>query len=163
MLKRIEAHGVQTIIVATAGSFSHDATVQAVGYAKLREYGIDIIAADAPNAFIADAETEKTIARVIAMAAEFEKAVKSAQLRAVGERARIKSGPKHRKRYAELHPEVVLIVKRMHHVAATKGERLSLRKISAKLAEAGHVKDGKPFHPVVINRMIRGPRPGRSK
>ena len=163
MLSLIEARGVQTMIVATAGSFSQDAMAQAVGFAKLRQYGIEIIAADAPGAFLNDVEVGETAARVIEIAGAFEAAMRTAQLRAIGERARIKAGPKLRSRYAELHPEVVLIVKRMHHVAAKKGERLSLRQISATLAEAGHLKDGKPFHPQVINRMIRGPRPGRLK
>jgi DNA invertase Pin-like site-specific DNA recombinase len=163
MLKGVEARGIQTIIVATAGSLSEDTTVQAVAFLKLRRYGIDLVAADAPGAFITDARGGEYIDRVISIAADFEIAVKTAHLRAVGERARIKAGPKHRKRYAELHPEVVLIVKRMHQAAVKKGERLSLRKISAKLAEAGHLKDGKPFHPDVINRMIRGPRPGHPK
>jgi DNA invertase Pin-like site-specific DNA recombinase len=50
MLERIEGNGVRTIIVETANRFARDLMVQEVGFAKLRERGIDLIAADSPNA-----------------------------------------------------------------------------------------------------------------
>jgi hypothetical protein len=62
-----------------------------------------------------------------------------------------------------MHPDVVLLVKRIHQAALRKGERLSLRELSAKLATEGHLKGGKPYHLEVVNRMIRGPRPRRPK
>jgi DNA invertase Pin-like site-specific DNA recombinase len=52
MLKRIEANGVRTIIVETASRFARDLMVQEVGHAKLRERGIDLIAADNPGSFM---------------------------------------------------------------------------------------------------------------
>jgi DNA invertase Pin-like site-specific DNA recombinase len=41
MLERIEGNGVRTIIVETANRFARDLMVQEVGYAKLRERGIE--------------------------------------------------------------------------------------------------------------------------
>jgi DNA invertase Pin-like site-specific DNA recombinase len=52
MLERIEGNGVRTIIVETASRFARDLMVQEVGHAKLRERGIDLIAADNPGSFI---------------------------------------------------------------------------------------------------------------
>jgi hypothetical protein len=46
MLERIEGNGVRMIIVETASRFARDLMVQEVGHAKLRERGIDLIAAD---------------------------------------------------------------------------------------------------------------------
>ena len=48
MLERIESNGVRTIIVETASRFARDLMVQEVGYARLRERGITLIAADSP-------------------------------------------------------------------------------------------------------------------
>jgi len=45
MLERIEHNGVRTIIVETASRFARDLMVQEVGHAKLRERGVDLIAA----------------------------------------------------------------------------------------------------------------------
>jgi DNA invertase Pin-like site-specific DNA recombinase len=48
MLARIASNGARTIIVETASRFARDLMVQEVGHAKLRERGIDLIAADNP-------------------------------------------------------------------------------------------------------------------
>jgi DNA invertase Pin-like site-specific DNA recombinase len=54
MLERIEGNGVRTIIVETASRFARDLMVQEVGHAKLRERGINLIAADNPTSFISN-------------------------------------------------------------------------------------------------------------
>src|SRR5215469_13553925 len=51
MLERIE---IRTIIVETANRFARDLMVQEVGYAKLGERNIELIAADSPTSFIDD-------------------------------------------------------------------------------------------------------------
>jgi DNA invertase Pin-like site-specific DNA recombinase len=65
MLKRIEGNGVRTIIVETASRFARDLMVQEVGHAKLRERGIDLIAADNPGSFIDDTPTAKLVRQVL--------------------------------------------------------------------------------------------------
>ena len=47
-LERIEGNGVRTIIVETANRFARD-LMEEVAYAKLRERGIELIAADSPT------------------------------------------------------------------------------------------------------------------
>lgn len=59
MLERIESNGVRTIIVETANRFARDLMVQEVGYARLQDRGITLIAADSPNAFQDDTPTAK--------------------------------------------------------------------------------------------------------
>ena len=163
MLKRFEANGVDTIIVSTAASFAKDATVQAVGYLKLRQYGIELVAADAPGAFVGDVATGEIVDRVLELAAHFDDAMKKARLRGLGERIRFKSNAPHRKTYSEIHPEATILAKSLHQASIRTGARLSLREISAKLADAGHLKNGKPFHPEAVKRMIRGSRPRARK
>src|SRR5215470_13099198 len=63
MLERIEGNGVRTIIVETANRFARDLMVQEVGHAKLRERGIDLVAADSPNAFLDNTPTASWCAK----------------------------------------------------------------------------------------------------
>ena len=51
----------------------------------------------------------------------------------------------------ELRPEAVALAKRLHRASPKTGKRMSLRKIAATLAEAGHLNErGKPFNPKSI-------------
>jgi DNA invertase Pin-like site-specific DNA recombinase len=75
MLERIEGNGVRTIIVETASRFARDLMVQEVGHAKLRERGIDLIAADNPASFIDDTPTTKLVRQVLGAISEFDKAM----------------------------------------------------------------------------------------
>jgi DNA invertase Pin-like site-specific DNA recombinase len=88
MLKRIEGNGVRTIIVETASRFARDLMVQEVGYAMLRERGIDLIAADNPSSFLDDTPTAKLVRQVLGAIAEFDKAMTVAKLRGARERKR---------------------------------------------------------------------------
>src|SRR3954463_12112166 len=72
MLKRIEGNGVRTILVETAHRFARDLMVQEVGYAMLKERGIELIAADSPHSFIEDTPTARLIRQVLGAVAEFE-------------------------------------------------------------------------------------------
>src|SRR6476659_8735429 len=114
MLERIESNGVRTIIVETANRFARDLMVQEVGYARLRERGIDLIAADSPNAFLDDTPTAKLIRQVLGAIAEFDKAMTVAKLRGARERMRKAVGKcEGRKSLAEMHPAVVREAKRL--------------------------------------------------
>src|SRR5262245_32600969 len=92
MLKTIAGNGVRTIIVETANRFARDLMVQEVGFAKLRELGIELVAADSPNAFLDDGPTSKLIRQVLGAVAEFDKAMTVAKLRGARERKRREQG-----------------------------------------------------------------------
>ena len=57
MLERLLSNGVRTIIVETANRFARDLIVQEIGYAMLKERGIELIAADKPDAFLDNTPT----------------------------------------------------------------------------------------------------------
>jgi DNA invertase Pin-like site-specific DNA recombinase len=161
MLERIAGNGVRTIIVETANRFARDLMVQEVGFAMLRERGIELIAADSPNAFLDDGPTAKLIRQVLGAVAEFDKAMTIAKLRGARERKRREDGKcEGRKPLAEKFPEAVKLAKRLRRASPKTGERMSLRKISAELAAAGHVNErGVPFNAGSILAMIEGPMP----
>ena len=155
MLERIEGNGVRTIIVETASRFARDLMVQEVGHAKLRERGIDLIAADSPGSFIDDTPTAKLVRQVLGAISEFDKAMTVAKLRGARERKRRETGKcEGRKSHAELNPELVALVRQLRRRRPKGGQR-SLREISAELAERGFMNErGKPFSAASINSML---------
>lgn len=155
MLKRIEGNGVRTIIVENASRFARDLMVQEVGYARLKERGIELIAADSPAAFLDDTPTARLIRQVLGAIAEFDKAMVVAKLRGARDRKR-QTGAKveGRKSYVERAPETVAAARRLAR-RPLKGKRLSLRAISAELAREGHVAaSGRPYAATAIARML---------
>jgi DNA invertase Pin-like site-specific DNA recombinase len=155
MLKRIEGNGVRTIIVETASRFARDLMVQEVGYAKLRERGIELIAADSPQSFIDDTPTARLVRQVLGAIAEFDKAMTVAKLRGARERKRA-TGVKveGRKSHAELRPEVVAEARRLRRKRPKGGQR-SYRQIASELFQAGYRNsNGAAFSPSSIKAMM---------
>jgi DNA invertase Pin-like site-specific DNA recombinase len=155
MLERIESNGARTIIVETASRFARDLMVQEVGHAKLRERGIDLIAADNPGSFIDDTPTAKLVRQVLGAISEFDKAMTVAKLRGARERKRREVGKcEGRKSHAERNPELVALAKRLHR-QKPKGGRMSLRAISAELAIQGFLNEnGRPFAAASVKSML---------
>jgi DNA invertase Pin-like site-specific DNA recombinase len=138
MLERIESNGVKTIIVETANRFARDLMVQEVGFARLQERGINLVASDSPNAFQDDTPTAKLVRQVLGAIAEFDKAMTVAKLRGARDRKRKAHGKcEGRKSLAEMHPAVVREAKRLGRASPLNGRRRSLRKIAAELAKIG--------------------------
>src|SRR5215218_5341833 len=50
MMERIASNGVRVIIVETANRFARDLIVQETGFAMLKKQGVELIAADKPDA-----------------------------------------------------------------------------------------------------------------
>jgi hypothetical protein len=164
MLKRIEGNGVRTIIVETASRFARDLMVQEVGHAKLRERGIDLIAADNPGSFIDDTPTAKLVRQVLGAISEFDKAMTVAKLRGARERKRRDVGKcEGRKSHAELNPDLVALAKELRR-QKPKGGRMSLRAISAELAAQGFLNEnGRAFAAASIKSMLGAGRGGGLK
>ena len=78
---------------------------------------------------------------------EDEKARLVCKLRHARERVRQEKGKcEGRKPHGELRPEAVALAKRLHRASPKTGKRMSLRKIAAALAEAGHLNErGQPW------------------
>jgi DNA invertase Pin-like site-specific DNA recombinase len=163
MLERIASNGVRTIIVETANRFARDLMVQEVGHTRLKEQGIELIAADNPSSFIDDTPTVVLVRQVLGAIAQFDKAMTVSKLRGARERKRRETGKcEGRKPLAEQFPEAVAMAKLLRRASPKTGERMSLRKISAELAAAGHINErGAPFNAGSILAMIEGPMPAR--
>src|SRR5919112_1313990 len=114
MMERIASNGVRTIIVETANRFARDLIVQETGYALLKEQGIELIAADKPDAFLDDTPTAILIRQVLGAVSQFEKAMVVTKLKGARDRKRA-TGVKveGRKSYAEANPETVALAKKL--------------------------------------------------
>ena len=160
LLRHVETTGTSTVIVASASEFAPDRLVRAVGYAALRKCQIELLAADDPYGFYDPALPPELVDQVLKLNASFDKLLARAYRDAAHERPGIDVGPRHRKRFADMLPEAVALAKSLHQQSQRKSIRMSVREISAKLAEVGQLnKSGKPYHPEEIRRMIKGPRP----
>src|SRR3954451_2944041 len=72
----------------TAKRFARDLIVQETGYAMLKESGIDLIAADKPDAFLDDTPTANLIRQVLGAVSQFEKAMIVTKLKGARDRKR---------------------------------------------------------------------------
>jgi len=156
MLDRIAGNGVHTIIVETANRFARDLIVQETGSRMLQKRGIELIAADSPNAFVDATPTADLIRQVLGAVAQFDKAMTVAKLQGARDRKRRETGKcEGRKPLTELHPEVVAMAKRLRRANPVTHKHMSLRKISEALAKAGHLNErGQPYNPKSILAMV---------
>jgi DNA invertase Pin-like site-specific DNA recombinase len=160
MMERIASNGVQTIIVETANRFARDLIVQETGYAMLKERGVELIAADKPDAFLDDTPTAKLIRQVLGAVSEFEKVMIVSKLKGARDRKRA-TGVKVEglRNYLEINPDMVRLAKKLHRYPVN-GRRRSLRDVSAALAQVGHVTStGKPYAAAAISLRERALRP----
>jgi DNA invertase Pin-like site-specific DNA recombinase len=157
LLARIAGNGVRTVIVETAQRFARDLMVQEVGFAMLRDLGITLIAADSPMSFLDDGPTSKLIRQILGAVSEFDKAMTVAKLKGARDRARRARGKcEGRKAYAEREGGKALVAL-ARQLRGSNGRPQSLRKISAGLAEHGHVTpSGKPYSASAVASMLAG-------
>jgi DNA invertase Pin-like site-specific DNA recombinase len=151
-LKRIAANGVRTIIVETASRFARDLIVAETGFRRLRDAGITLIAADAPNSFLDDTPTSAFIRQVLAAVQELDRAMIVSKLKGARQRKRA-TGVKveGRKSYAEAVPSTV------ERAKALKAEGLTLRQVADRLASEGRqTRAGTPYQFTAVGRMISG-------
>ena len=158
MLTAIAGNGTKTIIVETANRFARDLFVQLTGHRILRKLGVELIAANSPDAFIEDTPTAALIRNVLGAVSEFEKASLVAKLKGARDRKRRETGKcGGRRAHSELSPDVVSLAKKLRRKGKT------LRAISAELAAAGYVnRNGRPYHSKSVleyDRVGRPPEP----
>jgi DNA invertase Pin-like site-specific DNA recombinase len=158
MLERLLSNGVRTILVENASRFARDLIVQETGYEMLKARGIELIAVDSPDSFVADTPTANLIRQVLGAVSEFEKAMLVEKLRGARERKRRETGRKvgGRKSYAEMEggAELIALAKKLHRYSVN-GRRRTLAEVAKALADAGHLSGaGTPFTPTAVLRMV---------
>jgi DNA invertase Pin-like site-specific DNA recombinase len=151
MLDRIAGNGIRCIIVESPDRFARDLTVQLTGHDFLKELGVSLIPATAPDFFTEDTPTAVLVRQVLGAIAQFEKTSLVAKLRAARDRKRIATGKcGGRKSYAEVRPETVALARELQ-----RGKRMSLRKIAAELKAKGHLTaKGNQYSASAVQSML---------
>jgi DNA invertase Pin-like site-specific DNA recombinase len=149
---------VKTVIVETASRFARDLIVQETGYAMLRKLGIDLIAADSPNAFVEDTPTAVMVRQILGAVSQFQRAELLVKLRSGRNKKRAATGRcGGRKGHLELRPEVVREAKRLGRKNPRTGQRRSLREIARELTALGYLNEaGKPYGASSVAALLAG-------
>jgi len=155
MLQRLAANGANTIIVESPDRFARDLAVQLAGHDMLKELGISIIPASAPDFFTEDTPTAVLVRQVLGAIAQFEKASTVAKLAAARKRKRECDGRcEGRKPLSATRPEVVALARKLRRRKPKSGQ-LSLRGVSSELAARGFLNErGKPFAAKSVASML---------
>jgi DNA invertase Pin-like site-specific DNA recombinase len=156
MLEALVGDGVRTIIVESPDRFARDLAVQLAGHDYLRNLGLDLVPASAPDFFATDTPTAVLVRQVLGAISQFEKATLVAKLKAARDRKRERTGHKveGRRSHAEMHPEMVALVKQLRR-KQRNGERRSLRDVAAELARRGYVNaNGVPYAAKSVAAML---------
>lgn len=149
LLQRITSNGVRTILVETANRFARDLMVQEIGWKRLQDLGIELIAVNSPGSFVDDTPTATLIRQILGAVAEFDKALTVAKLKGARDRKKQATGKcEGRKSWTEMNPEMVEVAKQLRQTGK------SLNAVRAALAQQGFVSSsGTPFTRSVVSRM----------
>ena len=113
--------------------------MQLAGHDYLKDLGVSLIPASAPDFFLEDTPTAVLVRQVLGAIAQFDKATIVAKLKAARDRKREATGKcEGRKRYAERDTERDRAMMAKVMELSAHRPRMSLRQISAQLAEAGY-------------------------
>ena len=151
LLDLIENNGVKIVLVEDASRFARDLVAQELGLLMLIKRGVRVLTASGDDMTDTSDPSRIMMRQIAGSFAQYEKARLVHKLAAARARKKALTGRcGGRKPLAELRPEVVALAREMHR------QRMSLRKISAALAEQGHVTGGgRPYTANAVQTMLR--------
>jgi DNA invertase Pin-like site-specific DNA recombinase len=150
LLQRIASNGVRTILVENASRFARDLMVQEIGFRRLQDLGVELIAVDSPSSFIEDTPTAVLIRQILGAVSQFDKAMIVAKLKAARARKKASTGKcEGRKSWTEMDPAMVAMARELRQSGK------SLNGVRVALANLGYVSStGTPFTRSVVSRMV---------
>ena len=124
--------------------------VQETGWRFLQAKGIELIAVDSPEAFLADTPTAVLIRQILGAVSQFEKASLVAKLKVARVRKRKLTGKcEGRKGYTDTDPALV------EHARNMRRGGLTLEQVAMTLQDEGKLNSaGRRFAPTQIARML---------
>lgn len=152
LLDRIEGNGVRTVIVEDASRFARELMTQELGLLALIKRGVRVVTAGGDDLTDTSDPSRVMMRQIAGSFAEYEKARLVAKLKAARDAKKAATGKcGGRKTYAERDPALVVAAKELN----AQRPRLSLRQISAALAEQGYVtKGGTPYPAMSVRNML---------
>ena len=154
LLQSIASNGVRTVVVESPDRFARDLTVQLTGHKYLKNLGIDLIPATAPDYFLDETCTAVLVRQILGAIAEFEKASLVAKLAGARRRKKATTGRcEGRKPITETNPEATALARQLNR---KRKRKLSLRGIASVLAGQGFLNEkGRAYAAKTVREMVR--------
>ncbi|HUQ94755.1 MAG TPA: recombinase family protein [Bryobacteraceae bacterium] len=151
LMTLLHANGVRTIVIERLDRLARDLMIQEACIADLRRHGFDLVSVQEPDLLSSD-PTRVLMRQLMGAVSQYDKSTIVAKLVGARQRKRAKEGRcEGRKPFGHYTGEK-LVLDRMK---ALRAEGLGFDRIAARLNEEGlPTRTGKPWHGVVINRIL---------
>jgi DNA invertase Pin-like site-specific DNA recombinase len=155
LMTALHANGVRVVIIEKLDRLARDLMVQETIIADLRKHGFELVSVAEPD-LMANDPTRILVRQMMGAVAQYEKSQIVLKLRGARMRKRAKEGRcEGRKPYGFYEGEG----EALKRIKALRAESIGFDRIAAKLNEEGvPTRTGKPWHGVVINRILTGKR-----
>jgi DNA invertase Pin-like site-specific DNA recombinase len=151
----LHSNGVRKVIVEKLDRLARDLVVQETIIADLRKHGFELLSVAEPD-LMANDPTRILVRQMMGAVAQYEKSQIVLKLRGARMRKRAKEERcEGRKPYGFFEGEAVTL----DRIKALRAEGIGFDRIAARMNEEGiPTRTGKPWHGVVINRILTGRR-----
>jgi DNA invertase Pin-like site-specific DNA recombinase len=155
LMTALHSNGVRTVIVERLDRLARDLMVQETIIADLRKNDFELVSAAEPDLMATD-PTRILVRQMMGAVAQYEKSQIVLKLRGARMRKKAKTGRcEGRKPFGFFEGEGEVLSR----IKALRAEGLGFDRIAAKLnQEALPTRTGKPWHGVVVNRILTGKR-----
>ena len=153
MMTELYSDGVRIIIIEKLDRLARDLMVQEATIADLRKHGFELVSVAEPD-LMANNPTRILVRQMMGAVAQYEKSQIVLKLRGARMRKRAKEGRCEGRKPFGFYDGEEAVLERMKVLRA---EGLGFDRIAAKLNDEGiQTRTGKPWHGVVINRILTG-------
>jgi DNA invertase Pin-like site-specific DNA recombinase len=155
LMTALHGNGVRVVLIEKLDRLARDLMVQETIIADLRKHGFELVSVAEPD-LMANDPTRILVRQMMGAVAQYEKSQIVLKLRGARMRKRAREGRcEGRKPYGFYEGEPVALVR----MKALRAEGLGFDRIAAKLnGEGVSTRTGKPWHGVVVNRILTGKR-----
>jgi len=155
LMTALHSNGVRVVIIERLDRLARDLMVQETIIADLRKNGFELVSVAEPD-LMANDPTRVLVRQMMGAVAQYEKSQIVLKLRGARLRKKAKTGRcEGRKPYGYYDGEAAAVAR----AKALRSEGLGFDRIAVRLNDEGVVtRTGKPWHGVVINRILTGKR-----
>jgi DNA invertase Pin-like site-specific DNA recombinase len=155
LMTALHANGVRVVIIEKLDRLARDLMVQETIIADLRKNGFELVSVAEPD-LMANDPTRILVRQMMGAVGQYEKSQIVLKLRGARVRKKATTGRcEGRKPYGFFEGEAAVL----ERMKVLRAEGLGFDRIAAKLNEEGvPTRTGKPWHGVVVNRILTGKR-----
>jgi DNA invertase Pin-like site-specific DNA recombinase len=155
LMTALHSNGVRTILIEKLDRLARDLMVQETIIADLRRNGFELVSVAEPD-LMANDPTRILMRQLMGAVAQYDKSQIVAKLRGARMRKRAREGRcEGRKPFGFFEGEAEVL----NRLQALRAEGLGYDRLAARLnAEQVPTRTGRPWHGVVINRILTGKR-----